>query len=206
MLFLSISCYLVGSIPFGFLVTKYITGTDIRAIGSGNIGAKNVSRALGAKWGIVVFLLDAIKGSLAVIIAHFSVFQHINSQVSAYGLFLLFGGIISIVGHNWNCFLNFRGGKGLSTSIGAILTLSIFLPFLRVPVIIGVGMFIILFILLRDIFISAGLAIASFFMICLVIPSIHIEHKTLLFLYAFLFFLRHRYNLEVYMRTHKVRK
>ncbi len=60
--------YLAGSVPFGLLTAKLVAGTDIRKVGSGNIGATNVARTLGAKWGIVVLLLDALKGLLPVLL------------------------------------------------------------------------------------------------------------------------------------------
>jgi acyl phosphate:glycerol-3-phosphate acyltransferase len=113
--------YLIGSLPFGYLVAWIVSKEDIRTKGSGNIGATNVARVLGAKWGIMVLVLDAFKGLLPVwglSRLFYSVddpnFLHL--QVAC--------GLGTIVGHMFPCYLKFRGGKGVATSLGVILILS----------------------------------------------------------------------------------
>lgn len=100
--------FLSGSIPFGFIVGK-LKGVDVRNYGSGNIGATNVSRVLGKKYGALVLLLDALKGTLPVILA---------------GKFQVLAGVSAILGHCFSPFLKFRGGKGVATSLGAFLVIS----------------------------------------------------------------------------------
>lgn len=111
--------YLLGSIPFGYMVAKS-KGIDIRSIGSGNIGATNVGRALGKKWQYIVLVLDALKGIAAVLLAKqlFKSHDHLSSFLP------LLAGICVIAGHNWTIFLKFKGGKGVSTTAGVILALS----------------------------------------------------------------------------------
>ena len=117
--------YLLGSIPFGLLIAK-AHGKDLRAIGSGNIGATNVSRALGRKWAYVCFALDMLKG-LVPMLATLPLAQPSSppSQTShAVALFLwLAVGCAAILGHIFPLYLKFKGGKGVATSFGVALGL-----------------------------------------------------------------------------------
>jgi glycerol-3-phosphate acyltransferase PlsY len=115
--------YLVGSLPFGYLVAKVFKGTDIRTQGSGNIGATNVARTLGAKWGILVFLLDAVKGFLPVwllprLLLAADDFNHLQMH------FEVLCGVATVLGHIFPVWLNFKGGKGVATSAGVVLMIS----------------------------------------------------------------------------------
>lgn len=107
--------YLLGSIPWGIILGKKTKGIDIRNFGSGNIGATNAYRTLGKLPGILVFLGDVLKGVLAVIIARYI----IDSSLS-----LALAGIMAVVGHNYSIFLKFKGGKGVSTALGALVVLA----------------------------------------------------------------------------------
>jgi glycerol-3-phosphate acyltransferase PlsY len=110
--------YFLGSIPTGFLWAK-ARGIDIRTVGSGNIGATNVMRALGKGPGLMVLLIDAAKGFLPVWIAP-------RMFPGADGVALQITCCVSVIaGHNWTCWLKFKGGKGVATSAGALLA---FLP------------------------------------------------------------------------------
>jgi len=108
--------YLLGSISFSYLIGKKVAGIDIRAYGSGNAGATNTLRVLGKGPAIVVLLLDALKGMAAMGIAHL-----ISGGDS---LTYAFAGIFAIIGHNWPIFFQFRGGKGIATTVGVALMLS----------------------------------------------------------------------------------
>lgn len=132
---LLISCialagYLLGSIPTGFLVAKS-RGIDIRRHGSGNIGATNVFRTLGKKWGVFVFLCDALKG-IAGATAGAWMARHAAPPIAgaAHGCCLSFavagiaGGIACILGHNFPIWLKFKGGKGVATSLGVVIGLA----------------------------------------------------------------------------------
>lgn len=117
-----VAAYLLGSVPFGFLIAK-TQGKDIRTLGSGNIGATNVFRSVSKPLGILTFALDVLKGFCGV--------RLIPWAVSALGhtpyegmAFPVFCGALAVVGHNWTCFLGFRGGKGIATSAGLLIGLS----------------------------------------------------------------------------------
>jgi glycerol-3-phosphate acyltransferase PlsY len=110
--------YLLGSIPTGYLWAKS-RGIDIRTVGSGNIGATNVMRALGKGPGITVLVIDALKGFLPVFLAP-RLFPEADRNVLQ-----LVCCVSVIAGHNWTCWLKFNGGKGVATSAGALLA---FLP------------------------------------------------------------------------------
>lgn len=115
---LAVAAYLVGSIPTGFLVAK-AKGIDIRAVGSGNIGATNAFRVLGKGPGSFVLLFDAFKGWSAVmllvpLIAGWDLCEDCESV-------RLLAGLAAVVGHNYTCWLKFKGGKGIATSAGVLL-------------------------------------------------------------------------------------
>ncbi len=109
--------YLLGSIPFGFLVGK-ARGIDIREHGSGNIGATNVLRVLGKKFGIPVFIGDALKGLIAVRLAIDLAAQGQQIPLAAAGIM---AGICCLLGHSFPIWLGFKGGKGIATSAGVLI-------------------------------------------------------------------------------------
>ncbi|MDD5259550.1 MAG: glycerol-3-phosphate 1-O-acyltransferase PlsY [bacterium] len=110
--------YLIGSIPTAFLAGKLLKGIDIRQIGSGNIGATNVFRSVGKTAGVVVLAFDMLKGVVPVLLAG----QFAPGPCSE--IFRILAGLAAICGHNWTIFLNFKGGKGVATSTGVLLTLA----------------------------------------------------------------------------------
>ena len=111
-------CYLIGSFPSGYLVGKS-QGIDIRQHGSGNIGATNVLRVMGKKWGYLVFFCDALKGFIAVKIGVWLA----SSAGAEATLAAVVAGICCIIGHNYTVWLRFKGGKGIATSIGVLLAI-----------------------------------------------------------------------------------
>ena len=117
--------YLAGSCPTGFLVAKYVCGADIRAYGSGNIGATNVGRLMGKKWAVAVAVFDMLKGGLAVLAASCFVQQH---------ALLALTGVCAVLGHNYPVWLGFKGGKGVATTFGVIAFFDFFTPW---PAILG---------------------------------------------------------------------
>jgi len=143
--------YLLGSIPTGYLVAR-AKGIDIRTVGSGNIGATNAFRILGKGPGILVLLVDALKGWLAVWIGshvianYFSGIPPDHLGISA--------GVTAILGHNYTCWLHFKGGKGIATTAGVLLGL--------MPLALGIilGLWIILFLTTR--YVSVGSILAAF--------------------------------------------
>lgn len=109
------AAYLVGSIPTGVVVARLFSDKDIQNSGSGNIGATNVGRVLGKKYGIITFLGDALKGFIPVYAA---------SLVATSPLFLSLTGLSAIVGHLFPVYLRFRGGKGVATAFGVFIFLA----------------------------------------------------------------------------------
>lgn len=124
-IFVIIIAYLLGSIPFGVLIAK-ARGKDLRSIGSGNIGATNVARALGRKWAYLCFLLDVLKG-LIPMLAIMPFTKPLSSQSYAERIVLLWlwlaVGCAAILGHILPIYLKFKGGKGVATSLGVALGL-----------------------------------------------------------------------------------
>ena len=112
----ALSAYLLGSIPFGYLLYRFRQGKDIRSTGSGNIGATNVFRAAGFPAAAVTFLLDAGKGYAAVVIA--------GQATGGSAIAMAFAVALVMVGHCFPVFLSFRGGKAVATGLGAFLAIS----------------------------------------------------------------------------------
>ncbi len=111
--------YLAGSVPWAFIIGK-INGIDIRKHGSGNVGATNVRRTLGKKWGITCFFLDLLKGFLPVLMIKL-ISKDILSET---GIGVVIVSIASVSGHMWPIFLRFKGGKGISTIAGIVLAIA----------------------------------------------------------------------------------
>jgi glycerol-3-phosphate acyltransferase PlsY len=108
--------YLLGSIPFGYLIVKLREGRDVRTAGSGNIGATNVGRVAGKAAGILTLLLDMAKGFAAVWLIGRLTQQHEGTMVVA--------GLVAVVGHMFPVWLKFRGGKGVATAVGAFVLIN----------------------------------------------------------------------------------
>ena len=121
---LALGAYLLGSIPTGFLVAK-ARGIDIRTVGSGNIGATNALRVLGKPAGILVFLIDTLKGWLAVAVLAPWLARVCGPVAGAETevVFRVIAAIGAVLGHNYTCWLKFKGGKGIATSAGVLLAL-----------------------------------------------------------------------------------
>ena len=132
--------YLVGSIPTSIIVSKLNKGIDIRDFGSGNAGGTNVMRVLGWKQGVLVIILDALKGVLAVVVIarlHHGTIPFTNATpFDDFTLIQIMAGIAAIVGHVWTIFAGFRGGKGIATALGMLLMIT------TVDMLIAVGVFI----------------------------------------------------------------
>ncbi len=107
--------FLLGSIPFGVLVAKAFGAPDPRKVGSKNIGATNVTRAAGAKAGIITLILDISKGAIPVMVARHTVEDP---------TFLIWCGFFAVLGHCFSPFLKFNGGKGVATGAGAFLAIN----------------------------------------------------------------------------------
>ena len=137
------AAFLAGSIPFGPIVAR-LRGVDLRKVGSGNIGATNVSRALGWKWGVLVYVLDAAKGAAPVLAAGAwaGTLGRDPSQVARADMWWwLMLPIAAVLGHMFSPFVGFRGGKGVATGSGAMLAVY---PVLTGPLLIAIGLWAVL--------------------------------------------------------------
>lgn len=152
-MWLLLTCFLIvtfffAGIPIGFLIVKAKKGTDIRTTGSGNIGATNVKRLLGTSWFITVLLLDAVKGAIpgAMAIVFNNFFGFGPLQLALIALFTILGNVFSP-------YLNFKGGKGVATAIGALGVLS------PLALLFALGLFLV--VILVSNYVSLGSMIAA---------------------------------------------
>jgi glycerol-3-phosphate acyltransferase PlsY len=149
-----IAGYLLGSIPFGYLLVRFFRKSDIRQTGSGNIGATNVIRS-GAKWlGITTLLLDAAKGAAAVFIGS-ALARHALAAPAAVVSASAIAGLAAIIGHVFTFWLGFKGGKGVATGLGVFLALS------PIALLVSLGIFLIVFLSMRFVSLASILAAAA---------------------------------------------
>lgn len=149
-----IAIYFIGAIPFGYLIGKIFKKIDIRNHGSHNIGATNVFRVAGKKYGIICFILDILKGFIPVILI--SQFYHVQfeSFLSVIGLKIILGAA-AVCGHIWPLYLKFKGGKGVATTFGVFLAID------PVSVLISFGIWLIFTVIFRIISLSSIIAAVS---------------------------------------------
>jgi glycerol-3-phosphate acyltransferase PlsY len=136
------AAYLLGSIPTGYLAGR-AKGIDIRTVGSGNMGAANVFRTLGKTAGVVVLVVDGLKGYAACTWLCDGALHLLNVPAADAELYRIIAGIAAVLGHNFTCWLRFKGGKGIATSAGIFFALA--------PLAVGValGAWIVVFALSR---------------------------------------------------------
>jgi len=149
--------YLVGSIPNSIIISKAVSGIDIRNHGSGNAGGTNVMRVLGWKYGVVVIILDALKGAVAVVIISRLFYGPLPfenvSPFDDFTLVQIIAGMSAVIGHVWTVFAGFKGGKGIATALGMLLTL------ITVDMLIAVGIFTLVVLISK--YVSLGSIIAA---------------------------------------------
>lgn len=177
--------YLAGSIPWGLLIGKF-NGLDIRRHGSGNIGATNVRRILGRDWGYACFALDFLKGLVPVLLCA----RWVEGGARTVELAQLLAAAAAVCGHVFCCWIRFRGGKGVATTIGALFAVA-FWPVI-VCLLAWVGMF----------YLSRYVSVASL-SAAVALPIAHVIQKgtygpTLILLLALaaLIIVRHRANIR----------
>lgn len=177
-IFIAIISYFLGNISFAYILGKIFTKKDVRDYGSGSAGATNALRTFGKKIGIMVFIGDVLKGVIAVIIG-----RSFGGELGAY-----IAGASVIIGHNWPVLLNFKGGKGVATTIGVMVFVNFYLT--SICLVLGV----IVIIITRTVSLGSifGMALApivaiifvrpfdwSLFIFCLFIASMSIyRHKS----------------------------
>ena len=147
--------YLLGSVPFGYLLVRLVRKEDIRSVGSGNIGATNVLRSGAKGLGMLTFVLDAFKGYIAVAaglwLLHPGWLAPIPSESAA-----AIAALAAIVGHVFPVWLRFRGGKGVATAFGALAAL------VPVAALIALGIFIVVFALSRIVSLASVVSAAAY--------------------------------------------
>jgi glycerol-3-phosphate acyltransferase PlsY len=180
--------YILGSVPFGFIVALLVKGIDIRNFGSGNIGATNVLRVVGKPWGILVFILDFLKGFLAVVVSRL-LFSDIS--ISA----LILSGLAAVCGHNWPLFLKFKGGKGVATSAGVILGLGFAASGLRSVLIFSLAAWIVVLLITRIVSLASIIAVIVFLSLSWIF-NLPFEVKVFSFVLSFFIILRHKENIR----------
>jgi acyl phosphate:glycerol-3-phosphate acyltransferase len=165
---LFVAAYVLGAVPFGVLITRAL-GVDVTKIGSGNIGATNVARAVGKKWAILVFLLDVMKGFAPVFAT-----RYVDPREWVWYLV----GLAAVAGHCASPFLKFKGGKGVATSLGmafgasplvatgGLLVFAVLFAITRyvsLSSIVGVGLAVVFAAVLKDwVYVGIGSALFAF--------------------------------------------
>ncbi|MDR0984995.1 MAG: glycerol-3-phosphate 1-O-acyltransferase PlsY [Endomicrobium sp.] len=172
--------YLLGAIPFAYIITKLIKNVDIRNVNSGNVGTTNVIRTSGIYSGILTLILDVSKGVIAIYFARF-----INSSL----IFISLVTIFVILGHMYSIFINFNGGKGVATTLGVFIVLTF------IPTVVSVLIFIIIFIIFR--YVSLASIIASISLpIILWLMNYNIKLVLLAILVCVFIILKHKDNIK----------
>ncbi len=190
-----IGSYLLGSIPFGYLAGQ-LTGIDIRKVGSGNIGATNVVRVLGKKYGYPVFVLDFLKGFGAVKISML-ISTSSPPQWNSPAIFGIAAAMSCVVGHSYPLWLKFKGGKGVATSAGALFALTPIAGF------IGLAIWLVTFFVTRYVSLASVTAAIALPIVILVIHRPDKNPKVIFYFavcIAAVVIWRHRSNLSRLLR------
>ena len=148
-LFFALGAYLLGAVPFGKIIARMAAQIDITQKGSKNIGATNVARELGLKWGLLTLAFDVLKGLVPILVFSACSFTgDISSQMA-----LAVVSLCPLLGHQFSIFMEFRGGKGVATALGTYLALS--------PIACALGLLVFLLVVLKWDFISLGSMVSA---------------------------------------------
>ena len=182
--------YLLGSVPFGYLLVRIFRNEDIRQKGSGNIGATNVIRSGAKGLGAVTFLLDVLKGYVAVVLCELVV-GRMQLSPSVKVNTVAVAALCAILGHIFTVWLGFKGGKGVATAFGVFLALA------PLAALAGLGVFVVVFALSRYVSLASILSAAAFPFIALLLKQ---RQQTawstaVLFLIPFIVIVKHRQNI-----------
>jgi acyl phosphate:glycerol-3-phosphate acyltransferase len=159
---IALLAYLLGSIPFGYVLVRLFRKEDIRSKGSGNIGATNVVRSGAKGLGALTFLLDALKGYLAVVVGGWLAGLSVLPQVPEQNALAL-AAFIAVIGHVLPVWLHFKGGKGVATALGVFMALA------WLPALSSLGVFIVVLALSRFVSLASILGAAAFPVFALVL-------------------------------------
>lgn len=149
-----ICSYLIGAIPFGYIIPKVFKGIDIREHGSQNVGSTNVLRVLGKKYGIATFLLDCFKGALPIVVVRYMLgIPDLYLFNNTYDISIIYGAFAAI-GHIKSIFIGFKGGKAVATGVGAVIAIN--------PIIGFSGIAIFFIVAFSTKYVSIGSVVATF--------------------------------------------
>ncbi len=196
LVFVSIS-FILGSIPFGKIVASF-RGIDITKEGSGNIGATNVFRTVGKIWGVLVLILDALKGALPTLV---TLWIYKSNFLNFYlPEVYVFVGISSILGHMFSPFMGFKGGKGVATSLGVFFVLT------PVGILVGLvvfGLFILIFRIVSISSIAASVSVFSYLLVYFIVSNTLSQNYILLlssFLVMVFIIVKHFPNIQRFIK------
>jgi len=189
-----IVAYLLGSIPFGYILVKTFRGEDIRLSGSGNIGATNVARSGAKGLGLATLLLDALKGTCAVWIAHALGNSSYNicggSPCIPVTRLMASAALAAVLGHMFPVWLKFRGGKGVATAVGCFFML------FPIAMLISLGFFLLIVALTRYISLGSMLAAIAFPILAYFVEGAHLPSVMLVSAIALLIIIKHHQNIR----------
>lgn len=182
--------YLLGSIPFGYLLVRFFRNEDIRQKGSGNIGATNVIRSGAKGLGAVTFLLDVLKGACAVLLCGAAAARW-GGTPAIRGNAVAIAALFAILGHMYTVWLHFKGGKGVATAFGVFLALA---PWAALA---GLGVFVVVFALSRYVSLASILAAVAFPIFALLLPHAErtVAETVVLFLVPLIVIGKHHENI-----------
>ena len=153
-----VAAYLIGSTPCGVIIAHF-HGADLRKSGSGNVGATNVGRVLGSRWGYLCFFLDVIKGLVPVVAAGVMMRSLENFPTLTHQAAWLAVGFGAIAGHVFSFYLKFRGGKGVATGLGVMLGI---FPYLTWTALSALGLWIVVVLIWRYVSLASIAAAVAF--------------------------------------------
>lgn len=197
-----LTSYLIGSLPTAYLFVRVLKGIDIRKVGSGNVGATNAMRVLGRGPGITVLLLDILKGFVVVVfLGDYFVDKPVLWQ--AQNLIIIMA-LCCICGHNWTIFLQFKGGKGIATSLGVLLGLALKISGLNVIIALLIITWITVFFIWRIVSLASIISAIAFPISCLLFRVTGLLTAVSLVLCIFVI-IRHKANLARIVRGREPR-
>ena len=182
-----VGAYLIGSVPFGFLIGK-MRGIDVRTVGSKNIGATNVYRTVGHAWGILAFFCDFLKGFVPVCLA----FRYASNSGFCVNLPVCVG-LACVVGHTLTVFMKFRGGKGVATAFGMMVALA------TTPTLLAFAVFVVTVWLSHYISLGSILAAAALAVLVWLFPCL-LAVRIIAALVAVFVICKHKSNIERLMK------
>lgn len=187
---IAVAAYFIGGLSPAVLISRLVSGKDIRDTGSGNAGATNVMRSLGVKYGILTFVLDVLKGVIPTLVAKLCIDQyaHYSTPHASYAAYLV--GFMVILGHTFPLLLGFRGGKGVATSLGMLFVIQPLLTTVLLLVALGL-MFATGLVSLGSIVSTVLIPVSGF-----IIPAIGLPFGVFGLFVAALVLWKHRENIE----------